>query len=146
MRILLALDGSSSSIAALDEICRRPWPPGSELRVITVISPIEFMLLHEESRLPESHEQKLYHHEDNYLLQAEEVLKERVPDLQFTAALLQGRPKEVILDEAERWGAELIVLGAHGYTTSKSLPLGSVAFAVALNAPCSVEIVRPMRK
>jgi nucleotide-binding universal stress UspA family protein len=70
-------------------------------------------------------------------------LKQRAPDLQIIPALLEGRPKDVILDEAEQWGADLIVVGSNGYGTIKRLFLGSVSLAVALNAPCSVEIVRP---
>ena len=45
-------------------------------------------------------------------------------------------------DEAARWQADLIVLGSHGFGVVKRRLLGSVAQAVALQAPCSVEIVR----
>lgn len=145
MRILLALDGSLSSKAALEEICRRPWPQWSEVRIVTVLSPIEFMILREESRpleIGDKSSRQQGWDAVNYLESAEEELKRRAPDLRITAALLEGRPKEVILAEAGRWGADLIVLGAHGYGTIMNLPLGSVAFAVLLNATCSVEIVR----
>ena len=37
MRILLAVDGSEFSDAAVEEIANRPWPPGSEVHVISVI-------------------------------------------------------------------------------------------------------------
>jgi len=145
MRILLALDGSPSSKAALEEVCRRPWPQGSEVRVITVLSPIEFMAMREEWHIPENHGE-ISRQEGwgavNSLELAEEELKRRAPDLRITAALLEGRPKDVIPDEAERWGAELIILGSHGYSSLRHLPLGSVAFAVLLSASCSVEIVR----
>ena len=39
MKILLATDGSSCSDAAVSEICRRPWPEGTEVRIITVDAP-----------------------------------------------------------------------------------------------------------
>jgi nucleotide-binding universal stress UspA family protein len=48
----------------------------------------------------------------------------------------------VIVEEAEKWGADLIVLGSHGYGPMSRFLLGSVAHAVALHAPYSVEIVR----
>jgi nucleotide-binding universal stress UspA family protein len=48
----------------------------------------------------------------------------------------------VILDEAERWDADLIVLGSHGYNGWQRFLLGSVSHAVATHAHCSVEIVR----
>jgi nucleotide-binding universal stress UspA family protein len=56
--------------------------------------------------------------------------------------LLEGRPKETIVDEADRWGADLIVVGSHGYGAFRRLFLGSVSLAVAANAHCNVEIVR----
>lgn len=142
MRILLSLDGSPSSNAALEEVCRRPWPPGSQLYVITVLSPIEFMILREGWSFPENNDEEGWV-AVNGLKLAEEELKRRAPDLCITAALLEGRPKDVILDEAERLGAELIILGSHGYSSIRHLPLGSVAIAVLLGASCSVEIVRP---
>lgn len=46
------------------------------------------------------------------------------------------------MDEAERWPADLIVIGTHGYTGIKRWLLGSVAQAVVNRAPCSVEVVR----
>ncbi|MDQ3013501.1 MAG: universal stress protein, partial [Acidobacteriota bacterium] len=64
--------------------------------------------------------------------------------LEITTEAVFGRAKakEAILDEAERWGANLIVLGSHGYGWGKRFLFGSVALAVVTGATCSVEIVR----
>lgn len=40
MNILLALDGSTFSDAVLKEVARRPWPAGSELKILAVVAPI----------------------------------------------------------------------------------------------------------
>jgi nucleotide-binding universal stress UspA family protein len=56
--------------------------------------------------------------------------------------VLPGPPQSVILEEAERWKADLIVVGSHGYGTWHRLILGSVSQAVVLHANCSVEVVR----
>ena len=53
-----------------------------------------------------------------------------------------GDPRSVIVDEAEDWKADLIVMGSHGYTGIKKWLLGSVAQSVVSRAPCSVEVVR----
>jgi nucleotide-binding universal stress UspA family protein len=53
-----------------------------------------------------------------------------------------GDPRSVIVDEAENWKADLIVVGSHGYTGIKKWLLGSVAQSVVSHAPCSVEVVR----
>lgn len=39
MRILLPVDGSAVSDAAIDEIRRRPWPSPSTVRILSVIQP-----------------------------------------------------------------------------------------------------------
>ncbi len=70
------------------------------------------------------------------------VFKDNASELLVTPVLLEGHPKDVILEEAERWGADLIVVGSHGYGAIRRLFLGSVSLGVATGAPCSVEIVR----
>jgi nucleotide-binding universal stress UspA family protein len=48
----------------------------------------------------------------------------------------------MIVEEARDWGADLIVLGSHGYGRVRRVVLGSVAAAVVAIAPCSVLVVR----
>lgn len=55
-----------------------------------------------------------------------------------TVQVLAGSPQSVILEEAERWKADLIVVGSHGYGTWHRLVLGSVSQAVVSHAKCSV--------
>jgi len=54
---------------------------------------------------------------------------------------LAGPPREAILDEADRWKADLIVMGSHGYGAWQRFLLGSVSQAVVSHAKCSVEVV-----
>ena len=58
------------------------------------------------------------------------------------ATIIPGPPRSAILDEAETWGADLIVLGSHGYRAWERFLLGSVSQAVVSHAKCSVEVVR----
>ena len=51
--------------------------------------------------------------------------------------------KSLLLEEAERWGADCIFVGARGLNRLERLLLGSVSTAVAARARCSVEVVRP---
>ena len=61
-----------------------------------------------------------------------------------TALLEQDgqRVSRVIVDEATRWHADLVVVGTHGRHGIEHLLLGSVAEAVARTAPGSVLLVR----
>ena len=144
MRILLAIDGSPSSDAAVAEVGRRPWPAESEVRVVTVQTALESMLFRERFHHPEVFDDVFKQQgweAAKHLDDAVATLEQRT-DLHVTPVLLEGVPKEVILDEAERWGADLIMLGSNGRGAMRHLFLGSVSLAVALNAHCSVEIVR----
>ena len=146
MRILLATDGSEQSKAAVMEVASRPFPIGTTVRIVSayertpLITRLEPMGVMEET----------YAKADHYALKAAEdateraaaILREKNPTLTLTMSVIDGSPKSVILDEAEAFGADLIVVGSHGYGTIEGFWLGSVSHTVALHATCSVEIVR----
>jgi nucleotide-binding universal stress UspA family protein len=57
-------------------------------------------------------------------------------------AVLSGVPADVIVQDIERGGTDLVVLGARGLAGLKRLLLGSVSEAVLTHAPSSVLVVR----
>ena len=146
MKILLATDGSVHSKAAVKEIANRPFPPKTRVHIISVIDKVA--LTRYTGPLGVSNEYYA-ETEHNALKSAEDanksaakILHEKNPLLFITTAVIEGSPKGAIIDEAEKFGADLIVVGSHGYGTVKRFMLGSVSHAVALHAKCSVEIVR----
>jgi len=148
MKILLATDGSDCSKAAVDAVAERPWPKGSEVKVITAIE-LPYTPMTESWALPDSYFKEL---ETAVMEQAEAAVNQAAKRLKFaptelviTTEVANGSAKDVILDEAEKWGADLIVLGSHGYRGWRRFLLGSVSHAVATHARCSVEIVRRRR-
>jgi ABC-type lipoprotein export system ATPase subunit len=74
--------------------------------------------------------------------QAAERIRREAPDLAVSTATFEGPPKEILLAEAERFDADLVMVGSHGRGAAGRFLLGSVSHALALHAPCSVEIVR----
>jgi len=147
MRILVAIDGSEHSEAVLDEIANRHSSGDSELRVISVVNPP--MPLSAESLATSAG----YHGElekieregaRRAIAKAAAKLRKSVKggSVKVTTKVLSGSPKGAILEEAEAFGADLIVVGSHGHGMLERFLLGSVSQAVALHARCSVEIVR----
>jgi nucleotide-binding universal stress UspA family protein len=129
-RVLLATDGSETSMAAAQALAGRPWPEGSEFRIVSVEEP--WALKRSSLR-------------DNEQAQGAVSSVERVlasAGLRASGAVLSGSTKDVILEEAKKWGADLIVVGSHGRRGFKRFLLGSVSEAVAMNAHCSVVVVR----
>ena len=123
-KVLLATDGSQTSIAAAEALAGRPWPEGSEFRIVTVEEPWSI-------RPPSA---------VFTINSAEGVLASA--GFKSTTIVLSGNPKEVILEEAKKWDADLIVVGSHGRRAFRRFLLGSVSEAVAMNAHCSVVVVR----
>jgi nucleotide-binding universal stress UspA family protein len=66
----------------------------------------------------------------------------RATGLSTETAVREGDPRSTIVNEAEAWGADLIVVGSHGRSGLARWLLGSVAQAIVAHAPCSVEVVR----
>lgn len=80
---------------------------------------------------------------DNIIEAAVERLKSRLGDtVEIRSKAVLGSPKRVILDEADIFKADLIVVGSHGYPAWERLLLGSVSQTVVSHAKCSVEVVR----
>lgn len=74
------------------------------------------------------------------LVEAREYLEGRGIKGQFIEGT--GRPADVLVQEAEESGADLIVVGTRGHGAAKQLFLGSVSTNVVHHAPCDVLIVR----
>src|SRR5262245_40526375 len=146
MKILLATDGSDCSNAAVDAVAERPWPEGSEVKIISAME-LPYMPTTETWVLPDSYFNELEAAAKGQAETAVSQAVERIESagankLEVTTEIISGPAKDVILDKAESWGADLIVLGSHGYSGWQRFLLGSVSHAVATHAHCSVEIVR----
>jgi len=144
MKILVAIDGSEHSQAVVEEVIRRPWPTGTVVRLILVCWPFPYSpfvdpgLAEQAAKFDEITRERGSKDADS----AARLIREKVPGLKVEVEVLQGSPERMIVEEAERWGADLILVGSHGYSPIHRFLLGSVAQSVVLHAPCSVEVVR----
>lgn len=139
MRILLALDGSSCSGEALREILDRTWPAHSEVRVLSVARAAPLPL---GASLHGGASAARRHRAEAIVARAMDAVRAGDPQLRVTGKVREGLPEDLVLEEAEEWGADLVVLGSHEDGALRRSLAGSVSRAAALRAPCSVEIVR----
>ncbi len=145
MKILLATDGSAHSKAVVKQFAGRTFAPNTKVRIISAYERSFKVYAFPIISLNEYNADA-----DKYLLKSAEaavehaatILRKVHPNLSFSTAVMEGSPKVVILEEAEKFGADLIVVGSHGHGVVAGFLLGSVSQAVALHAKCSVEIVR----
>ena len=142
MKILLAVDGSSPSQDAIDEVARRLWPQPTVVRVISVVQPYvppatEFVPV---VATPQEVTQQQQADAKRFATHAADRIAKPGVSVETVARL--SDPRTTIVDEAHEWEADLIVVGSHGRTGLTRLLLGSVAQAIVAHAPCSVEVVR----
>jgi nucleotide-binding universal stress UspA family protein len=145
MKILLAIDGSSCSNAAVEDVARRSWPAETEVRIVSAVDP-PFAATTEpwnvSAQLCISIQNETVQQARNVVEKAEKRLNNREDKLKISIVTPIGTPKKVILGEARRWGADLIILGSRGHGTTDQFRLGSVSNGIVQNAECSVEVVR----
>jgi nucleotide-binding universal stress UspA family protein len=142
MKILLATDGSDCSELAVDEVARRRWPPGSVVRVVSV------MELNAVAAVPEActPSQELCEELGQEAREAAEraaakLRRSAKSKLAVESFVCAGYPQEIILEEAEGWGADLIVVGSHGRGFAGRLLHGSTSHEIATRANCEVRVV-----
>jgi nucleotide-binding universal stress UspA family protein len=151
LKVLVPIDGSTASVAAVQEAAYCQLPPGSTIALLYAIHSrlpvipdfppwaVTIAAAHGESiraqtrRAPE------------VLAAAATYLRERQANATIVTKTVHGMPRNEILREASTWGANRIVLGSHGRGRGERAVLGSTAAAVAAGAPCTVQIVRPRK-
>src|SRR5215472_1413463 len=143
IRLILGDDGSSEADIALEEICRRTWPVGTEAQVLSVH---EVLVTTNAERIAIS--ERLYdeiNKDEHFRLthvstQAAERL--RAAGLTALPIVEEGDPRDVLVRQVDARNIDTIFVGARGLGRVRRFLLGSVSSAAVADAPCSVEIVR----
>jgi len=147
VRLLIAIDNSADSNAAVEAVCNRHWPSGTEVGLLAVVDTV--MPLTSNPSEPSAMKWIDVADESNWS-QVREIFEpaaQRIRSAGLHAEVLirRGNPADEILEEAQTWGADCIFVGARGMRGVDRLLLGSVSSAVSSRAHCSVEVVRVKR-
>jgi nucleotide-binding universal stress UspA family protein len=143
MRILIGYDGSDSANAAIADLPRAGLPAEADLCIISTSEvvlppPLSFTL-------PSNGTLELQGIlEENALgvaREAAERIRPLFPNWRIDLRVHAGSPANAIIDLADEWQPDLIILGSHGRSRLGRFILGSVSQAVLNEAHCSVRIV-----
>lgn len=144
LRLVIGVDNSPYSLAAVDEVYRRKWPRGTEVRLLAVVDTV--MAFAPDTSQPSILKWIEVEDENNWdqVRQIFEPSASKLSSAGLDAAVMirRGNPTDEIIEEAESWAADCIFLGPKGVRGIDRLLLGSVSSAVAARAHCSVEVVR----
>ena len=149
MKILVATDDSDYSKAAIDALANVVAKP--ETTAFKIVSSVEFpAMLPTNGFIGASADyygeiEKAGHEQAKKSVEHAEIqIRLLFPNetLDITAEVVSGSPQRVLVEKAAEWGADLIVVGSHGYGFWSRALLGSVSNSVVHHAPCSVLVVR----
>jgi len=134
-RILVAVDGSAFSDAAVDQAISLGAICNSQIFVISVID-----LYPEQMAVAPALVDKMSEEVRQHLDRAKQKIdKANIPC--ETIVHMGGKPHEFIVQEAKERAIDLIVMGTHGRTGIKRVLMGSVAQNVIGHAPCPVLVI-----
>lgn len=133
-KILLAIDGSTNSLKAAEEVSRMAGPLQAEVTIISVIKDIPV------ARMPDEIHKTIESNTEKMLEEARDFLKER--GVESKVLTYHGDPGNIICEVAEKDGYNLIAMGSSGLGSIGELFLGSVSNKVVHHAKTSVIIVK----
>ncbi len=138
IKVLIAYDGSACADAALDDLRKAGLPAEADCKVVAVI----------ENWLPPPSGLEIVEHMDrdqeyiSLAMSAAQRVQEFLPGWSVKAEVSAGSPASVIIEKADDWKPDLVVLGAHGRSALGRLFFGSVSQKVLHEANCSVRVAR----
>ena len=151
-RILVAIDGSTSSIHATDYAISIALKNSSQLFILYVINAYEYSRLSSSIVLAPTFGSEKYLEEKNEAEKLMNKIKERFRLKMKDNTKFKEPKTEVvegiksvattIMEYAESENIDLIIIGSRGRTSFKKLLLGSISSNVMKNAHCAVLVIR----
>jgi nucleotide-binding universal stress UspA family protein len=148
MKILVATDGSEYSRSAIEKCTYFVAPTGrTEIMIISAaenVTPIAAEPFGVSNQYYAEVAADLRKQAKNAVDDARKTIEEKCAgrDFSIETEVYVGNVKEEIVECAKRFGADLIVVGSHGYGFLSRVLLGSVSDFVIHHSPCSVLVVR----
>lgn len=143
MKVIIGIDDSPCSRAAVDYARNAQWPANTRFIVLSA-APFEtvaysVMDVGAVSLVQEVQKEQVTKHR---VLATRIEGELRAAGLTAAGRVERGDPGEVIVNAAVSEGADLVIVGSHGRTGLRKLVLGTVAGHVVTHAPCSVLVVK----
>ncbi len=143
MKIMIGVDDSPCSQAALAFVSKLTWPADASVTIVSsVMLPASAYLaayVPADLQFNEWLDEVTKFHRD-VVARDERAL--RHAGIKVESRVLQGDPRETLVEEAKRDHVDLLVVGSHGRTGLDKLLMGSVASHVVTHSPCSVLVVK----
>ena len=150
-KILVAFDGSEPSKRALDHAVNIAATWNSEVLILSVVPQVMMPVFPDEgfgaapltaAQDMTDYQEKMKEIYGNALKDAENDIRNGFGDLKVKTLLLEGRPSSTIVEEAEKDGVDLIVIGSRGLGGITGWILGSTSRRVVESCTKPILIVK----
>jgi nucleotide-binding universal stress UspA family protein len=148
-RIVVGFDGSEGAAAAVDAVAARKWLDGTEVRLFSALDDVSPSIVGRFIPQVSDMAEEMNDAERDWIKKLAEEQMEILEKagLPTSLHLFNGNPRGVLVEEAERWNADCIFVGANAFGSRiERFLIGSTSAAVAARAHCSVEVVRTAAK
>jgi len=135
--LLVPFDGSETSKKALVRACELSKIDNSEISVLYVIPRYEERM---DFFKTETITRSLFQEAEKILSKAKEIAAEQ--NVQIKAVVQEGHSGDKIVEIANTFKNDLIVMGTHGWQGMNKALMGSTAERIIANASCPILIVR----
>lgn len=140
MKIVIGVDDSRHSRAALDYVKRSNWPAGTKVIVVTAVQPVYAAVeMGGGAYVQAAQDYEISRHQE---LAARVESEFRSAGFDVGTRVVHGDAREALVDTVRGEGADLLVVGSHGRTGLDKLVMGSVASHVVTHAPCNVLVIK----
>jgi nucleotide-binding universal stress UspA family protein len=145
-RVLVGFDGSEFCWRALSIVAGRHVPEGTEIFIVNAVPTVDESAwdnphVFSQEQLEQGRSRLLEIAQDG-LAQAKAKLSADLPHCVITTKILNGHPRKALIAACEDYDADIIFVGTQGRNFSALIAIGSVSEAVAVGAPCTVEIIK----
>jgi nucleotide-binding universal stress UspA family protein len=137
MNVLLLISDQLFGSAILRSVAERAWADSTSFKILHVFDDLVEDTQVKKAILASYHKERI-----KLLDTITSDLKSEFPSVAVDKVIRYGNAETEILQIANEWPADLIIMGSHSRTGFDLIVMGSVALAVASKAPCSVSIVK----
>lgn len=143
MKVLIAIDQSDFARAIINFVINHKWPADTKMTILSIVKPtkINNAMAVLPGPLLDEIEERQCESAKKLVANTAKSIRQTIPKIELEEIVMEGFPKEDILNYTRANAVDLIILGSHGRTEIGRLFLGSVSMAVMSHAPCSVAIV-----
>jgi len=157
MRLLIGYDGSESADAALDDLQKAGMPREVKALIISVAEvlmphdlienqsatrPVTLRRVAVAAAEAKAQAAQAVKEAQELVTKAGERVRSYFPDWEVQTEALTGWPSDVLIQKADEWTTDLVVVGSQGRSALGRLILGSVSRKVVTDSHHSVRVAR----